>query len=391
MGPDADQRAFDALSENARLGDIASLAWAVMASTIEGTPPDALTAQTVDRAAALNVTREDASTPFGNALDVLQRGPEGVAERSLARALVAHALAARPRSAAEDYDRTVRDLVWLATRTPFDATGLLDRAIGAASSEPLWAAIADRVRRADQGTLPSSGCGEGLVAAVALASSDSASAIGHTAALAADVRDPKLAYVLVGGRTRAAGGRPAIGELVARPRGVWATTFLAVTGVVLIIHLVRFVARFALAYRRPAEMALETEGDVRIRWRTEMLGRTLREHDVLLPRAEIARAVRDVRYPSLGLYVGLLALATGSFVGVSTLVDGVRAGSSSVVAIGLATIAVGIALDFVLSSVKPGRLGQCRILIVARRGSPLCVGGLEIAAADALLAGLRAR
>jgi hypothetical protein len=138
-------------------------------------------------------------------------------------------------------------------------------------------------------------------------------------------------------------------------------------------------------------VALGIDGDVRIRWRTQMLGRTIREHDVFLPRAEIARAARDVRYPALGLYVGLLALVTGSFVGVSTLVEGARAGSPSVAAIGLGTMVIGIALDFVLSSVIPGRLGRCRMLVVPRRGSPLCVGDLDLASADALLTRLATR
>src|SRR5271170_7812224 len=122
MGADTDERAFDALAENARIGDIASLAWAVMANAIDGKPLDIGAARAIELATTLNVTRDEASTPFGNALDLLQRGPEGAAERALARALAAHALATRPLSASEDYDRRVRDLVWLAARTPFDAT-----------------------------------------------------------------------------------------------------------------------------------------------------------------------------------------------------------------------------------------------------------------------------
>jgi hypothetical protein len=390
MGADDDLRAFDALTENPKLREIAGLAWAAMASTIDGKSLDRGPAQAAERAAALGVTRDDASTPFGNALELLQRGPEGSAERALARALAAHALATRPLSAPEDYDRTAGDLVGLAARTPFDATGLLDHAVSEAARGPLWAAVAERVRRADQGTLPNAGCGEGLVAAVALASSHSEFAIKLTSQLAAEVRDRKLAYILVRAGTRAPSS-PARGEMTSRPRGSFATVLLGVTGTVILVHLVQLVARFALAYRRPAEVLLGIDGDVRIRWRTQMLGRTIREHDVFLPRAEIARAARDVRYPALGLYVGLLALVTGSFVGVSTLVEGARAGSPSVAAIGIATMVIGIALDFVLSSVIPGRLGRCRMLVVPRRGSPLCVGDLDLASADALLARLGTR
>src|SRR5208283_324867 len=125
MGPDSDARAFDALAENKRLGDIAAIAWTVMAGVIDGQTPDARADQTATHAASLHLTHEDADTPFGNALDVLKRGPEGAAERSLARALAAHALAARPPSRSEDSERAAGDLVWLAARSPFDATGLI--------------------------------------------------------------------------------------------------------------------------------------------------------------------------------------------------------------------------------------------------------------------------
>jgi hypothetical protein len=386
MGDTSDERAFDALSENKRLGDIATIAWAVMDRAIDGQTAVGRAEQTAEHAASLRLTREDTLTPFGNALEVLQRGPEDAAEHALARALAAHALAARPPSRSEDCERTAGDVLWLAARTPFDATGLLDRALGDDLSGPLWAAVADRVRRADQGRLPASGCAEGLVAAVAIASSDSASAVEHAAALASQVRDPKLLHVLRGARGRGAGSS-AVGEMAPRPRGSLVTALLGITGIAALAHLFRLVARFVLAYRRPAQVLL-TEDDVRIQWRTEMLGRTLVEHDVLLPRAEIARAVREVRYPSLGLYVGLFAMAAGSFVGVSILVDGIRAGSPSVAAVGFAAMALGIALDFVLSSLVPGRRGRCKMLVVPRRGSSLCVGGLDIASADALLARL---
>jgi hypothetical protein len=388
MGPESDQRAFDALSKNARIADIASLAWTVMASALDGKPAETSTALALERAAALDLTRDEASTPFGNALDLLQRDPEGSAERALARALAAHALATRPLSSADDCDRAVGALVWLAARTPFDASGLLDRALGDSSNELFWAAMADRVRRADHGTLPAAGCGEGLVAAIAIASSESEIVQAYLATLAGQVQDPKLAYVLAGGRGRSVASS-ARGEMAPKPRGSLATIALGVTGIVLLVHVARLVARFGLAYRKPAEVALGTQGDIRIRWRTEILGRTVAEHDVLLPNAQIARAVRDVRYPSLALYVGLLALASGSFVGVSTLVYGARVGSPSVIAIGIGFVALGIAIDFILSSLAPGRLGRCRMLVVPRRGTALCVGGMDLEAADALLSRLR--
>src|SRR5215472_11677119 len=139
------------------------------------------------------------------------------------------------------------------------------------------------------------------------------------------------------------------GELTAPPRSVYATVLLAVTGVLLGIHLVRLFARFALAYRRPAELRVLDTG-VRIHARTLLLGRTLRDADLFLTRRGLARVEREVRYPRIGLYVGLVALAAGSYFGVSTLVDGVRSASPSLLLSGLLLAGAGVALDFVFGS-----------------------------------------
>src|SRR5205085_10859934 len=133
----------------------------------------------------LKLARADAETPYGNALKVLEAGPEGPAERALACALWAHAVAEQRR---DDEDALAADVLWLATHTPFDATPLLDRALGEEAAE-LWAAIADRVRRVDDGKgasvggafgavgppggWTSGGRAEALVGAAALAASQS--------------------------------------------------------------------------------------------------------------------------------------------------------------------------------------------------------------------------
>jgi hypothetical protein len=176
--------------------------------------------------------------------------------------------------------------------------------------------------------------------------------------------------------------------MVPCPRGPVATALLALTGILFVVQGVRLLGRLALAYRKPAELTLADDGGVRVRWRVELLGRTLRDRQALLPRAALLRATREIRYPRLALYAGLLALAVGSYIGVTAFVDGVRAASPSLLASGLAIFALGLALDFALSSIAPGARGRCRLLLSQRGGAALCLGGVDPQRADAILAHL---
>ncbi|MGO9838498.1 MAG: hypothetical protein ACLP1X_30320 [Polyangiaceae bacterium] len=180
-----------------------------------------------------------------------------------------------------------------------------------------------------------------------------------------------------------------VGEVTTAPRGRVATLVLACTGLLLVLRVARLFGRLALAYRTPGEVAVSDDGSVRIRWRVEMLGRRLADRDVLVPRSGLVRAVREVRYPRLAFYAGLLALAAGSYVGVSSCIDGARAASPSLLLAGLSVVALGLAIDFVLSVVAPGTSGTCRVIFVPRDGAKLCVGAVEVSRADALMARLR--
>jgi len=386
MEVDAEARAYETLLQHLRLNDLAKLTHESMTGAAERRRAEPRPERVTELAAELKLSRQDATTPFGNALDVLGRGPEDDAERALVRALAAHVVALHPPKDRDDEDRLATDLLWLATYTPFDATGLLDRALGDQATT-LWDAFADRIRRIDEGKLTSLGRGEALVAAVALASSRSKGASRQAAALAAEVRDRRLGRVLAAG-VAGAPVEPLLGEMTTPPRGLVATVLLAVTGILFAKQALRLMARVALAYKTPAELTLSDDGGVRVHWRVELLGRTLRDRDVLFPRSGLVRAAREVRYPRMALYAGLLALAIGSYVGVSAFVDGVRAASPSLLASGLAIVALGIALDFALSSIAPGVRGRCRLLLVPRHGAALCVAGVDLQRADAVLARL---
>jgi hypothetical protein len=387
--PDSELRAFDALATHARLSDLVAIVRAIATSAAEGrkTPwTDAAKVKALGEEAKL--TLEDAATPFGNALSVLERGPESPDERALAQALWAHAIAEMPPKGREDEDRVATDVLWLAVHTPFDATRLLDRALGDGSIE-LWDAIADRIRRVDQGKLPALGRAEGLVGCAAIAQSRTAAARKHAASLAKELDDPAFVSVLA---IRAPAREETLeGELTMAPRGAVATTALAVTGLLFAYHAVRLVARLALAYRCPAELTLSESG-VHVHARIELLGRTLRERDYVILRGSLVRATREVRFPRLPFYVGLFALAVGSYLGVATLLDGIRAASPSLLLTGLLIVAAGVLLEMLFGSIEPATTGRCRLLLVPARGAILCVARLEPRKTDAaLLAFARSR
>lgn len=165
---------------------------------------------------------------------------------------------------------------------------------------------------------------------------------------------------------------------------------LGVTGLLFVIGFVRILARLVLAYRVPAEVSASSAG-VRIRARTELLGRTLRDREIVIGSDALARVVREVRFPRIGLYAGLFALAIGTYVGVGALVDGARVASPSLLAWGLLFVAAGVLVDLVLSSVRFGAAGKCRVVLSPRKGHVVCIGGVDPQRADAALASLAQR
>lgn len=177
------------------------------------------------------------------------------------------------------------------------------------------------------------------------------------------------------------------GELTSAPRGVGLTIVLAATGLLLVIESARALARWVLALRRPAVVRL-TATSIEVRGSTTLLGRVLREHFTIIPRDALMHATREVRYPRLGMYAGLVALTLGSYLGVGLAVDGLRASSPSMLGTGLLIVLFGLLLDFVFATLLPGWRGRSRLVLLPRRGPAVCLADIEPAAADALLAAL---
>lgn len=383
------QKAYDALSALPKVSELAKLAAGSLCDPTRApfADADAIEVARVD----LGLSREDGETPFGNAITVLERGPEDAAEKALVEALAAHAIAESPPRGEESESTHARDLLRLGARFGIDAFPLVDRALGDGALE-LWEAVGEAVRRADA-LKSGSGRAEAIVGAAALASATSDAARVIRKKLSSQVRDPLLVRIVGDGDAGAGsseGERRLEGELTEGVRSPLRTTLLAVSGLLFAISVLRILGALALVYRRPAEV-LVTKSGVRVRAKTMLLGRMLRETDTHIATPALVRASREVRYPRMGLYAGLFALAIGSYVGLSTFVDGVRAASPSMLLAGLVIVALGIALDFALGAVRSGAKGKCLVLFEPEKGQRVCVAGVDPKSADLALGLLRGR
>ena len=353
-------------------------------------------AELVERA---RLKGDDAETSYGNVLRALERGgveAAGSATRALLAGLLARGVALSPPVGAEAEARVAESLVWLAANTSIDALTSIDAALDE-TAEGLWLAVATLIRRVDSGTAPLVGRAGAIIAASALRESSSPAARSEAKALAEDARDPIVRSLLA--PPSAASAAPvgpghdgpaavAVGEMVPAPHGPVALVLLGFTGILAIMHLGRLLGQVALRYRKPAEIQVSSKG-VLIHTRTELLGRTLKERDIHIPIEALLRATREVRYPRLALYVGLGALAIGSYFGISLFVDGARAGSPELLGIGLLLVVVGIALDYVLSNIVPSGKRSCRVVLVPRKGTAVAMGGLDPLRADEALTRLK--
>lgn len=332
---------------------------------------------------SVEVTVDQANTPFGNVRAVLERGIESPEEQNLLGALLAMGVSKSLPEAGEALQVMTANLVWLAAHTPCSALEFLDDALGERSGV-IWEAVA-LVARSPGLSSPDFGNTEGLVAAAALCRSESDVAHRARLHLAQNTNDPVLRALSHVGEVKS----ELSGELRMPPFGPVVTTLLAFSLLLFIGRGLAVVARVALAFRRPATVRISQHG-LELHHRIELMGRVLRDRSTVVPFAQLSRVTREVRYARVGLYAGLVALVIGTYFGVGLIVDGVRVpgGSPPLLGMALTCIVVGLGLDFLLSTAADSARGKCRIVIVPQVGRRFCVGSLDPVGADAMLASI---
>lgn len=316
---------------------------------------------------------------------ILRHGPESGSDRARLAALLSRAFFGRPLRS-EQVGELAVSLVWLAANTPWDALAEPD---GAAELPPPFYFSLASIARAPQSFGLSRA--EGLFAASVLLGSSSPHAQQAAAELASIDGDPKIKLLLHEPSIESLG--PSLrGELESPPRTALATILLGLTGLLLLMHVIRAIKRTALGHRRPAELSLTPHG-LELSAQSELLGRVLRRSKVLIPLSGLARITREERYARAGLYGGLAALVVGSYVGVGLIVDGARVpgGSASLLSLGFVIVLLGVALDYGLATWSGSLRTRCRVIVTPHKGHRFCVGRLERGRADALLLALRRR
>ncbi len=314
---------------------------------------------------------------------VLQRGPSTDHEHALARALAALALREQTAiSAPKNLDDLAREVLFLARDTPWDATGLVDAALGA-DAESLWFAIVSRLRilvdRADPPTVRA----ELLVGASALIRSAHPQAIEGVSKLRAAVRDPAIRSILALGEEHQA---PVVVEGIWQPASAegFFRLLLLVTGFTILQAVWRAVDHVLLGRRRNARIEWRS-GRLLITCAESLGGRASSSTTLALAPDAIARIGWASKRTGMlgGVFVALAA--AGTFAGTFFAVVGARIQVASFFSGGMGLMGLALLLDQAPLQMLGAVGGRGRLTITPRNGETIVVHVRDSEHVDALL------
>lgn len=357
----------------------------------------------------MGVDEASAETSFGNVVRALRKqASTSGRERTLLGALVARGVVRSPPDGREANRRIADALAWLSAHTIIDPLAALEDALAQAPalpspngeatglkpvspSEGLYSGLVDTIRAHDEGRSGTVDRASALLATLALARGRAKAAVEGREALRSTTEDPTIASLLAPmevAATSASSTLVVVGEEASPPRSSFVTLLLTVTLILPLMSLAKLFGRFALRLRRPAELAFSKEG-VRVRSRIEVLGKIVREREVFLTAPNLVRAAREVRYPRLPTYVGIVALLVGSYFGLRFVLDGLRAGSPEFLGFGLAVLIAALGLDYGLTLLPSRTPSRCRLVLQPSRGKTFAFARVDRVQAEAALRTLK--
>jgi hypothetical protein len=345
------------------------------------------------------VSREAAETPAGNLLGVLERGPDSSIELALVAALAVAGLEARIASSESGVSalaRFVRHADWLEVASPYRVLAFVDAVLDAGARERVWQAAADACIEARDDGPHHDASARAAARIAALGASESDAAKAALARVAEHAKDPMVRALAAWRRgDRGTDDRERVvhatlhGRVARARRGTFVEILRLVTGLAAAEWLLRGIATL-LGFRRTAEVEL-VPGGVRVRARAVLLGRTVRERDETFTSAALGSLARRVRYPTLPLLVGALALSLGVLTGGLLVFDGVRSGETFLLLAAALAVLGGAGLDLALDVLVPGREGRVAVDLVALPDRRVRVDRVDAREAERFLDAVRAR
>lgn len=393
------ERALAAVRACAERKKLGALAYDVLSRQAEGRAVYAGREMIKARCEEHEIERESADTEAGNLVAILERGAESPLERALIAGFAVSGLGDALENDADKAERVfrfVRHADWLELSTEYSVYPFVDPLLDDATGAKIWEEVAQAVvdaaagRDGEHARVRASNAARltALAASSASAAKDALRSVVRSSALDEPTR--LLASTLAGDGAEAKTVSPRIGGRLGRaPRRGWVEALRWMTGWALLAWIVRALA-FALGVRRQAELVLGKSG-LEVHTKISLLGRTVRERDETWRLDAIEGAGRQVRYPSIHLLVGAIALSAGVLLGGLVLFDGARSGELLLLLIAAGLVIGGAGLDLALDVLVPARGGNVVVDVTARSRRPLRLTRVPLEDADAFLRALRNR
>jgi hypothetical protein len=404
------ERAAAALPALPALERLAALGFDVLSRQAEGKSLYAGKKFAAGRAQAHGVRRNEADTPLGNVVAIVERGAEGATQRALLAALFVRgfgdAVQARNDERATLIARFCEHCEWLELSAGQRVWPLLPQLLPAPLVNDVHAALGAAALVPD---VPSGASHDPRARArsagriALLAEADSTAARDALARIGREHADPLvrgLAGLALGGAlsgsapvngARDSSPAPAascsvLGRSGPRRRGPVLTLLSWVSGVALLAWLLR-AAGFAIGYRREVELLLRGDA-LRVHRTTRLFGRTLFDEQRLHPLEELSAAARTTRYPMLHAAVGTLCFALGVLLGGALGFDALRAGEPALLRWAALGVLAGSGLDLALSVLLPAGQGRVGLDLELGHGRRTQLSEVPLAEADRFLEAL---
>jgi hypothetical protein len=400
------ERVVGCVREHPRATALGALAYAALSALAEKKVTTLDSGFVHSAASEHGIERDQAATPAGNVVGILENGPRDSAQALLVGGFAVAGfcevcLAARGGERRAAAVALVEHLTWLELATQFRVTPflgvLLPGEIRGLVEEALVDAILHEERRTTEpATVDGAARARNVARLTALARMQSDAARTSLGRVYDHARDPATKAVsraLLGDHAKQGltGAHPLRVHGLARgpSRRVPFAIIRWVTGIALLSAVYRATC-FLLALRSESEIELEG-GILRVRGRTTFLGKTVLSTEACYTLDRISGAFRRARFALLGSAVGVISLSAGVLLGGHLLFDGVRGGAPFLLIAGASAVLIGAGIDLAIEVLLPARKGQVELQVDVLGARSVRVSRVPLPDADRLLSALAER